>query len=70
MVRRELMVVEVVSLRRMFATHIDDRNGSVRKVLRRRFSAHNRHAVHSGEETTGKEFVLMSATGMSENESE
>jgi hypothetical protein len=26
--------------------------------------------VHSGEEATGKEFVLMSATRMSENESE
>jgi hypothetical protein len=68
MIGRELMMVEVVALRGVLATDIDDGNGGVGKILWSGFTADDGHAVHGGEEAAGEEFVFMGAAGMGEDE--
>ena len=68
MVGGKLVVVEVVALRRMLATDMDDGDGWIGEVCGRRFTADNRHAVNGGQQATGEEFVFMRTSGMSEDE--
>lgn len=68
MIGRELMVIEVVSLRGVLAADIDDGNGGIGEVFGSGLAADDGHAMHGGEEAAGEEFVLMSAAGVGEDE--
>jgi D-serine deaminase-like pyridoxal phosphate-dependent protein len=66
----KLMMIEVIPLGGMLATDIDHGDGRISEICLRGFAAHQGHAVQGSEETAGKEFVLMRAAGMSEDEGE
>jgi hypothetical protein len=70
MIRRELMMIEIIAQRSMLAPHIDNRDRGIGKISLRRFAPHDGHPVHSSQQTAGKQFVLMGATGMSQDKCE
>jgi hypothetical protein len=63
----ELMVIEIVPLGRVLAADIDDCDGGVGEIFLGGFAAYDGHAVHSGEEAAGEEFVFMRAARMGKN---
>ena len=50
------------------AAHIDHGDGGISEIFRRRFPTNNRHAMHRRQQGAGKQFIFMSAAGMSEDE--
>jgi hypothetical protein len=62
------MVVEVVPLRSVFATDIDDGDARISEVELSGFTAHDGHTMNGSEQAAGEQFVLMRAAWMSENE--
>jgi anthranilate phosphoribosyltransferase len=68
MIGGELMVIKIAPFRRMLAAHIHDGEGGIGEIFGGGFPAHDGHAVNSGEQAAGEEFILMRPAGMREDE--
>lgn len=66
----ELMVIEVMPLRGMLTAYIDDSDSGIGQIGFGRLASLNGHSVDGGQETTGKKFVFVTATGVREDASE
>jgi hypothetical protein len=61
------MVVEVVTLRFVKMSHIDDASPGIGEIARRRFTANDGHRLKGEQDAARKKFVLMRTAGMREN---
>jgi hypothetical protein len=52
----------------MLAADIDDRNGGIRQILRRRFAAYDVNRINRYQQTAGKELIFVRASGVGEDE--
>ncbi len=59
------MMIEVIALRFVFASNVKDRNGFISQISFGRFAAKNRQCVLGKKNGTGKKFVLVRPTWMS-----
>ena len=68
MIGGELVVVEVVAGRIVFAAHIHHGDRHVIEILLCWLAAFDGHAVHGDEQAAREEFVLMRAAGVGEDQ--
>jgi hypothetical protein len=64
----ELVMIKIVSLRRMLTSNIHHCNAWIRQIGLCGLAPDYGHAMNCRQQATGQQFVFMRAAGMSQNE--